>query len=410
MRVLIVAGGFAPEVSATGPYNTDFARYLLECGHDVLVVTHVPHYPQWKRFEGYRPTGSLASVDGATIRRVPSYIPRRPTAARRIAYDTTFSASALIGSLRFRRQRPDVVFGVCSPLQVGLTCAALGRVWNVPFVFHLQDLLPDSATEVGMLTSPRSVRAAHKLGRLVYDRADAVTVIGDRFRDILVERGVPRDKVHVFPNWIDVNVDDPPPFRVDEVRAELGVREGGTLVMYVGNIGFKQGMSALVDAAAALAGEPAFRVAMVGDGADMPNVEAAVRRRADANVVLTGVRPRESLSELLTAADVLVVHQRKDVRDMVVPSKLLTYAAAGRPVVFAGAADSVGAKFVQDSGGGVVVAPEDPVALADGIRILASDAERRAQHGADARRYVRDRFDRSVVLERAERLLREVAQ
>jgi glycosyltransferase involved in cell wall biosynthesis len=196
---------------------------------------------------------------------------------------------------------------------------------------------------------------------------------------------------------------------MNALRARSHAGEDVFLVGYTGNFGIKQQMETVVEAARLLRDRRDIRFVLVGDGA---RKQEAVDLAADArleNLELPGVQPREALPEMLAAMDVLILHQRKEVVDMVVPSKLLTYAASGRPILFAGVPESEGAKFVTDAEAGVVIAPENPNLLAHAIVELQADRIKRDEFGQNGRRYVEAHFEREQILATAEALLREVA-
>lgn len=402
MRILLLCTGFAPEPTGAGPLNTEMATTLAARGHDVTVATTFPHFPQWAKAADYRGR-HLATEDhrGVRVRRSECYVPSTPTPKRRIAYDSLVSASIAVNAVR--APRPDVVMAVCTPLQLGLGAALLARRWKVPFVFHVQDLIPDSAVELDMLSNGRAIRLANTLADAVYRRANLITVIGPTMADAIERRGIARDRIEQLPNWVDTTwlVPGSPgtPF-----RAEIGATADDFVVGYVGNIGFKQRMATVIEAAAQFT-DPTVRFSIVGEGSDLPAVRDRAQQLGVTNVDFKPVLGRERLPEMLATPDVLVLHQAANVVDMVVPSKLLTYAAAGRPVILAGHPRSAGSLFVEASGGGLVVPPEDPVALAAAITELRDDPARRAAMGAAGRAHVVAHYDVRTVLDRAEALL-----
>lgn len=406
----MLAGGFSPEITATAPFNTDFAAFLVRQGHSVDVVTHFPNYPQWRRYPDYRGRLTMMEdVQGARVRRVTSYIPKDPSPLRRIGFDTAFAGAALVGASTFRRDRPDIVFAVCSPLQVGLSAALLKRRWGVPFVLHLQDLIPESATEVSMLRNARVVAAAHRLADIVYGQADLISAIGKGFLETLRNRAVPNAKLAYFPNWVDVDRITAGS-RDNEFRRSLGISSDCIIVLYVGNVGFKQGLSTVIDAAHRLRNDLRFRFVLVGEGSDLATVKARSVELEVENVVFLGVQPQERLAEMLAAGDVLIVHQRSDVVEMVVPSKLLVYSSASRPIVFAGSVESEGARFIKASGGGVIVPGEDPAAMAEALRAFADDPERGKRQGQLGRTFVDRNYRRDEILAQGERMLASLVE
>lgn len=408
MKVLVLCTAYYPEITALGPFNTDLCTYLVEQGLQVTAVVAFPHYPQWKKAEEYRGVFFKRETHrGVRLIRVPMYIPRHPSPMRRIAYDSSYGLSALVAG-GLLGGSPDVIVAMCSPLQAGAVAAILGMVRRAPFVFHLQDLLPEGAVALGMLSNPIAIKAARALAQVIYARADRVSAIGAGFLDALVRTGVPPDKLVYLPNWVDTEWIRPLP-RMNSFRRQLGVGEADFLVGYVGNFGFKQQMETVVEAARLLRDQRNIRFVLIGDGA---RKQAAVDAASDANlenVQFLGVQPRDALPEMLAANDLHVLHQRTEVVDMVVPSKLLTYSASGRPILLAGVPESEGAKYVATAEAGRVIPPEDPAALADGIVALQADTAERDRLGRNGRLYVEEHFNRARVLARAEALLTDIA-
>lgn len=409
MKVLVLCTAYYPEVTAQGPFNTDLCTYLAEQGHEVTAVVAFPHYPQWKKADAYRGVFFTKETHrGVRLIRVPSYIPQHPSPMRRIAYDSSYGLSALIAGGIFGGS-PDIIVAMCSPLQAGAAAAVLAMVRKAPFVFHLQDLLPEGAVALGMLRNPIAIKAAEALAQATYARAVRVTAIGSGFLEALARTGVPPDKLVYLPNWVDTEWIRPLP-RMNGFRHRVGAGEDDFVVGYVGNFGFKQQMETLVEAARLLRDRRDIKFLLVGDGV---RKQAAVDLAKDAhldNVEFFGVQPRDALPEMLAASDLLVLHQRAEVVDMVVPSKLLTYSASQRPILFAGVPESEGAKFVATADAGIVIPPEDAGGLAAAIVALQADTDERDRLAGNGRRYVEENFKRERILARADSLLTAVAR
>lgn len=400
MRILFLGVQFEPEITASAPFNTELCRYLHEQGHEVTAVVGFPSYPQWRVYEGYRGRWfAEEDHDGVRVLRVWQYVPRTPTTLRRIAFDSTVAISSVLAALRV--PRPDVILAVSTPLQLGASAALLGALWRRPFVFHLQDLLPESATEVGMVTDRWMIALIHRLADAIYARATTVSAIGHGILDALRRRGLPEQKLAYLPNWADLGRFDGV---VDgdslEWRTRHGIGADSFVVMYIGNFGYKQDMATVVRAAALLEDRPGIEFVLVGEGADHARVQSVATSLDLPNLHLLPVQPAQDLPAMAAAADVFVLHQKREVVDMVVPSKLLMYGAAGKPVVLAGNPSSAGARLVSEAGAGPVVEPESPQALAEAIRALNDDPAARHRYGRNGRRHVGENFDRSRVLAR----------
>jgi colanic acid biosynthesis glycosyl transferase WcaI len=400
MRILLVGLNYAPEVVGIGPYTTELAEHFAASGHKVSVLTSFPYYPHWRidtRYERKRPF-LVEMINGVRVIRSPILLPgRKQSAFRRILFDSSQSVTALAGSVGVGRV--DTVICVSPPLQLGVTAWLIARSRGARFLLHLQDLVPDAALSVGLMREGAAAGIARRLERFVYTRADLITVISQGFLDNLVCKGVATEKLRLLPNWVETGrfraVPDP------AVREALGAPDGETLVLHTGNMGAKQGLETVVDAAAELEGERVV-LTLIGDGSN----RAALQRRA-AGLSLTNIRflPLQSdLPATLAAADVLVLAQRGAVVDSVAPSKLLSYMAAGKPIVASVNERSEAGQMIRRAKCGVVVAPEQPRALADALRDLHRRPDSYHNLGPAGRRHVAEHYERSRVLEQWTRL------
>jgi colanic acid biosynthesis glycosyl transferase WcaI len=137
---------------------------------------------------------------------------------------------------------------------------------------------------------------------------------------------------------------------------------------------------------------------LIGDGSDKARLVGMAARESIFNVRFLPLQPRDTLPHMLSAANALLLNQRADVVDMVIPSKLLTYMAAGRPIVAAVHPGSEAAKYIQRAQCGLVVQPESPGELADAICQIRSDPERADRLGRSARVFAEENFARDRVL------------
>jgi glycosyltransferase involved in cell wall biosynthesis len=230
-------------------------------------------------------------------------------------------------------------------------------------------------------------------------RATLVGVIHETFVDKVAAMGVPEERIRLVPNWSHVRRPSRPR---DEMRARLGWRPGQTVLLHSGNMGLKQGLEVLVEAARL---DPELRVVLMGDG----NQREELRDLAGGLPNLDFAPPAddEEFPDVLAAADALAVTQRASVLDMSIPSKLTSYFAAGRPVVASVAAEGGTAQEVARSRAGVVVTPEDPRALLDAVRALADDPGRADALGACGPEYADAHLSREAGLARIDALLAE---
>lgn len=375
LRVTVLGLNYAPEPTGIAPYTTGLARFLADAGHDVHVVTGLPHYPRWRVEPGY--TGRLIEERDGDVRitRVAHPVPSNPVGPGRVAMEATFAARAA-RVVTSRPTAPDVVIAVSPALLSVAAAARLRRPGRTALGVVPQDLYGHALAET-KLGSGRAAATAAALERRLLTQADGVVAIHQRFRASLAALGVDDDRITTIRNWTHVPTVTRRPADLAAVRRELGWRDGEIIALHAGNMGAKQGLENVVEAArrADLDGAP-VRFVLLGHGS----------RRDHLQAVAHGVRrlqfldplPTERFTDALAAADVLVLNEAAGVAEMCVPSKLTSYFAAGRPVVAATNPLSAASAEITASRAGTTVAPGDPRALLDAVvdlRLQPDDAE-----------------------------------
>jgi len=194
-------------------------------------------------------------------------------------------------------------------------------------------------------------------------------VICDSFVVNLRSKGVPKSKIFSIPLCVDTRFIQPNAPR-EVFRKAHQISETQFVVLYTGNMGAKQKLENVLAAAAQLPEPRGILFCLAGDGAERAHLEAYAQSRTLPNVMFLPLQQRDALPGMFAAANVLVLNQAAQVVDTVIPSKLLSYMAAGRPVVAAVNASSEAAQCIQRAGCGLVVEPENPAALAEAIRLL----------------------------------------
>ncbi|MEU3194915.1 glycosyltransferase family 4 protein, partial [Streptomyces sp. NPDC006992] len=370
-RVLLVSTNYAPEQAGIGPYAAQLAEHwAARPDWDVHVLAGMPHYPAWRTDPAYRGVWrAIEERGGVRVHRRRHTVPPRQTAARRALYEASVLAHGLLAPPRLGGL-PDAVVAQLPSLAGGLLGARLARRAGVPFVPVVQDLMGAGAAQSGIRGGDRAAALAGSVERRVLAAATLVGVIHESFTERVIALGVPASRIRTVPNWTHISAPSRPR---EETRSRLGWRPDETVLLHSGNMGLKQGLDVLIETARLLRGER-LRVVLMGDG----NQRRRLGRLAAPlpGVELLPPADEADFPEVLAAADVLAVTQRASVLDMSVPSKLTSYFAAGRPVLASVAGSGGTAGEIRRSGAGVLVPPEDPAALADGLRDLAADPAR----------------------------------
>lgn len=412
MKLLIASVNFAPEVTGIGKYSGEMASWLARRGHVVDVVAGPPYYPEWRVHEEYRGRGFRAeTIDGVNVMRVPLFVPHVDEAGTlgRVALETSYTVAAARWWLPIllSRTKYDVVVAVCPPLQAAAFPWLYARVRGVPWVLHVQDLQVDAALRLGMIGSKTLSKALFGLENRILQAANRVSSISTAMLERLLDKGVDADKAFALPNWADVHGIRPSPASA-EVRRGLGAGPGDTLVLYSGNLGEKQGLDVILQAARVLADAKQIRFAIVGSGTAKSTLERRIQSERLGNVVLHNLFPREELPELLNAAEVHLVVQRPEAADLVMPSKLTNILSAGKPAVVTASPGSELHKVVAENAMGIAVDPDSPEQLAAAIRSLAENSGLREELGANARQYAENNLSEDVILEGLEKVLTQL--
>jgi colanic acid biosynthesis glycosyl transferase WcaI len=332
---------------------------------------------------------------GVTIIRTPLYVPSRVTSFGRILHEASFIASSFISALT--RKKPDVLYIVSAPLGLAASAFVLSRFWRIPYVFYVADMQPDAAADLEMLPD-RLVKFLYGLERLAYRHAALVPTLTEGMRQKIISKGVLPEKVPVFSHCAEQLLFDVPVLRGGAAFRSAHGLDGCFIVLHSGNMGVKQGLEVVIDAAGRTVQDPSIVYLLVGDGA----VKSALQQRAAAsgldNIRFLPVQPREVFRDMLGAADVCLITQRKSVGDILFPGKTVDFLAAGCAVIGSLSSNTEAGRILSGAGAGLVVAPEDPDALAAAVlQLRRADAER-VQLGERGRAYAREHWDRSRIL------------
>ena len=397
MRVVVWGINYAPEVAGIAPHNVALCEFLQRQGHYVEMVTTFSYYPAWrKRAQDRHRFFRTDRISGVPVHRCWHFVPRRVSTWKRILHEATFLLTSTMRILLLRQ--PDVYVVVSPPLLLGAAGWLVATLKRAPFVFHVQDLQPDAAVGLGMLQTGLFTRALYWLEAFAYKHATRVSGISEEIVDAFRGKCVPDRKLILFPNAAALPGERDIPMR-GKFREKHHFAAGEFLAAYAGNLGVKQGLEILLDAADLLRAEKAIRIVIAGDGAAREKIEEKIRDRNLSNISMLPLQYGIDYKEFLIDADVSLITQQSGSGNAFFPSKLLVTLAYSCPLVTVADEESALARAVANGRCGKNVLPGDPKQLANCLRDLSEDREQLRQWGANGRAYV-EQFEQRRVLDK----------
>jgi putative colanic acid biosynthesis glycosyltransferase WcaI len=404
MRILIFTDRFPPEVRSAAHLFHDLARELKRRGHDVVVITKAP-----RRYVANAEAGGLGTgwsdVEGVRTLRVRGFPLAGQHPLIRGMDHLTLGWSFGRGS----RQWPgaDVLLVYSPPLPLAGAGRRYSRWFGAPLVLNVQDLYPQTAIDLKLLRNRMAIALAEQLECRAYDGAARIVVHSSGNQAFLVERKkVAAAKIRVINNWVDL-AELKPGFRENGFRQEHGCA-GKFIVSYAGLMGYAQDLTAVLECAALMREDVSVLFLLVGEGVLEQRWKRLASDRGLSNVRFLPMQPRERYGELLAASDVCLVPLDGNLRTPVVPGKLQSIMASGRPAIAIVDPGGDTPKLVAESGAGISVSPDRPAALVEAVQRLKSDAALRQEMGRNGRTFAERHFALPRCAEAYEKLFVEV--
>jgi colanic acid biosynthesis glycosyl transferase WcaI len=412
VKILYVSQYFPPEMGAPAARAAELARHWSLAAQEVSVLTGFPNHPtgvlpaEWRgrlKHLTYHERAGLVDVFRTWLWPLPNR-----KAHERMRNYASFCLSAGLRGLSL--PRPDVIIASSPQLLVGLAGWWLAFSRQIPFVFEVRDLWPESLAAVGV--SGEDSVLSQTLGAIagfLYEHADHIVVVTPAFRQYLVERWhVPADRISVVENGVEAELFAPASAASDQaLRDQLRVHSE-FLVAYIGTMGHAHGLETVLAAAAALARENANLVfLLVGEGAEKDRLQGAARALGLENVRFLDQQPREKIPALISAADAcLVLLKRSDIFRTVIPTKMLEFMACARPVILG--VDGQARQIVEGAEAGLAIEPENWQALVKAVKRLQGNRALAVQLGQNGRKYIVENLSRRSTAEKYLQVLRKL--
>jgi len=393
VRILVFNQYYPPDTAATAQRLADLCESLASA-HRVMVVCGRPSYdPQ----AGH---ASKARVNVQVVR-APSTFFHRSNMGGRLSNYLTYLISAFF--LGFSQRPPHLVMAMTDPPLVGLVAWLFSFIKRVPFVYIIQDLYPDVGVTLGKIKNPIMINLIDSLNLFLFHKAKKLVAISSSMRDRLIEKGVDEEKISVIANWADTKIITPKPKdNTFSLRHGLNKR---FVVMYSGNLGLSQNLEVLIQSAKILEELEDLVFVIIGDGAGKSELVNKARAFGLRNVLFFPYEPVKEMSYSLATADVFVIPLARGLDGLVVPSKVFSIMASGRPFIAAIDRTSEVARIAEEFDCGLAVRPSDPRELVKAIHWAYASRKELKAMGERGRKAVEVFYTKEIAISKYKQVI-----
>ena len=390
MKVLVFSPYFTPEIAASMYLFEDIYRCVAERGHTVELYVPTPTRGiDLETRKIYQKRKTEARHDGKmVIHRIAMYREGKNAVFRAIRYFLVNIACIWKGL----KTTGDIIFAPSTPPTQGMMINIIGALKHIPTVYNVQDVFPDSMVNSGMTHKESFLwKIGRKIENYSYSHAKHIIVISDDFKNNLLEKKVPEEKITVIPNWADLSGIFPVPREENKLISRFQLDPSCFYVTYSGNVGLSQNMDLLLEAAKILEHEISeLRFVIIGDGADKERVQARVAEEAIKNVIMLPFQPYEDIAHVFSLGDIGLIISKPGIGGSSVPSKTFNILAASCPILASFDKQSELCQLLEKYHCGMIAEADSLDQFLSGIRYLYANPEIRKQLGQNGMQYVSD--------------------
>lgn len=404
MRILFLSHYFPPEVNAPATRTYEHCKKWVEMGHEVTVVSCVPHHPMGEAYPGYKNRlWHVEERDGIKAIKLFTYITANEGFLKRTFNYVFYMMMAILAAPFLART--DLVISTSPQFFNGLAGYFVSRLKRAPWLLEIRDLWPESIVAVGAIKNPRIIAALEGIESFIYRKADHIVPVTYAFQRHILKHGGDAAKITVIRNGVDLDFFAIQP-RDEAYAAQIGV-EGKFVASYVGTHGMAHGLDTIIEAAELLRDRQDIVFLMAGDGAERQRLVEEVRQRRLPNVILLGQLPKDQMPRLWSVSDAsLVLLKKQDLFLTVIPSKIFESMAMKTPIIMGVAGES--RDIIEEAGSGICIEPENAAELAAAVRDLAQSPDKCRELGENGHRAVSGQFNRATLARDYEAVLQKV--
>lgn len=394
MNILLVTDAYPPEIRSSSHLMYEMAQELKFLGHDITVLTS---WPRYNLNQGAQNTAveELAVENGIRVIRVKTLPHHKVNFITRGISQLLMPWQFLYSLKKFALENYHAAIIYSPPLPLYRVGATLRRK-GTHFTLNVQDLFPQNAIDLGILRNGILISIFRAIEKAAYNNADQILVHSENNKHYL-EQSHPQigEKCKVLHNWVDTKIYNIP--NNNRYRKKFGL-QNKFIIGFAGVMGPSQQLDLILEAARELKHIKHLTFLFVGDGGELSKLKRIAHDQNQSNVNFQQFVDKDEYPELLKNFDVGLVCLSPMNHTPVVPGKLLTYMAAGIPVLAVLNRESDGNSIVQDSECGIAVPSDDPEAIKQAINNIVNNQQKLSVWGGNGRQYVVKNYEKKSVI------------
>ncbi|AUC79548.1 glycosyltransferase WbuB [Nonlabens sp. MB-3u-79] len=402
MRILLIHQYFLEKNDGGGSRFNEMTRTWAIQGHTVTVLAGMVHYATGEKAPQYKGKFTLHDYqfyDGVDVMRCHVSETYNSSFLGRLWAYFSFVFSSVYAGLFKTKGKFDVILVTSPPLFVGITAYVLSIFKRIPFMFEVRDLWPESAIDTGVLQNKIIIKFAYWFEAFIYRKAKLINVLTPAFRTKLIEKGVSEQKIIFIPNAADFSLAEAvqKDFNAQEFKESLGLT-GKFVITYVGAHGVANHLIQLLDAAEFLR-DTNVVFQLIGSGMQKQMLIAEKEKRQLDNVIFREPVAKAEVFKYILASDMgASVLKKVDTFKTIYSNKTFDYMSCKKATLLA--IDGVSRELINEANCGVYVEPENPSAIAAGIRRVLNDPNKLIEMGENGYNHALQNFDRKVLASR----------
>lgn len=403
MKILFLTDNFPPEVNAPATRTYEHCKEWVTLGAEVTVITCFPNFPQGKVYEGYQNKWKKTEwIDGIKVIRVWSYISANEGFVRRTLDYISFSITSFMAGLFVKT---DIILATSPQFFNALGGRTLSFWIRKPWIMEVRDMWPESIKTVGAMKDNIFIKYFEWQEKRCYRSAKNIVVVTDSFKEKLIRKGIPVNKIKVIKNGANLELYKPKE-KNKQIIHELRLN-GKKILGYIGTHGMAHKLDFILDCAKELmTSNPEYHFLLIGNGAEKKSLLDRVKLENLTNVTMLDSVPKEKVVEYLSILDAAIINLRKsELFTTVIPSKIFETSAMQIPILLG--VDGEARSIIEKFEAGLYYEPENSIDFISKVIMLFDNETEYLQYKIGGQQLSKA-FDRKVLAKQMFKIIEDI--